>query len=69
MRAQAAPERVSAAQVTMVLFEYTGRTALSIVGPATRTAYRFGHQGARALVDSRDRAALAAVPMLRQVSL
>jgi hypothetical protein len=51
-----------------VMFEYTGRTALNIVGPGSRTAYRFDRPGARALVDSRDRAYLAQVPVLRQVA-
>jgi len=50
-----------------VLFEYTGKTALSIVGPSTRTAYRFEHAGARVLVDRRDLAYVAQVPVLRQV--
>ena len=57
------PGRISA----MVLFEYTGKTALSIVGPGSRTAYRFERTGARALVDPRDLAYLVRVPMLRQV--
>lgn len=52
-----------------VIFEYVGRTALSIIGPATRTSYRFGKPGARAIVDARDRNSLAAVPVLRQVLL
>jgi len=51
----------------MVLFEYTGKTALSIVGPGSRTAYRFERTGARALVDPRDLAYLVRVPVLRQV--
>jgi hypothetical protein len=29
----------------MVLFEYTGKTALSIVGPGSQTAYRFALYG------------------------
>jgi hypothetical protein len=51
-----------------VIFEYTGRTALTIVGPGSRTSYRFDRPGARMLVDARDRASLAGVPVLRQVS-
>jgi hypothetical protein len=63
LRAIAAPRQTAA-----VLFEYIGKTALTIVGPATRTSYRFDRPGARAIVDARDRASLAAVPVLRQVS-
>jgi hypothetical protein len=50
-----------------VLFEYFGRTALTIVGPATGTAYRFEHPGARVIVDPRDSASLNAVPVLMHV--
>jgi hypothetical protein len=50
------------------LFEYTGRTSLSVIGPATRTSYRFSHPGARVLVDGRDRASLATIPALRQIA-
>lgn len=50
-----------------VLFEYTGKTALSIVGPGSRTAYRFDRPGARALVDQRDSIYFAQVPVLRKV--
>jgi hypothetical protein len=51
----------------LLLFEYTGKTALSIVGPGSRTAYRFACTGARVLVDPRDLAYLVRVPVLRQV--
>ena len=58
----------SAAQVrSTVLFEYTGKTALNIVGPGSRAAYRFDRPGARVLVDGRDSAHFARVPVLRQV--
>lgn len=50
-----------------VLLEYTGKTALSIVGPGSRTAYRFDRTGARVLVDQRDLAYLAQIPVLRKV--
>ena len=50
-----------------VLFEYTGKTALNIVGPGSRSAYRFGRAGARVLVDRRDLLYFARVPVLRQV--
>lgn len=52
---------------TMVLFEYTGKTALSIVGPGSRIAYRFDRAGARALVDRKDVSYFAQVPVLRQI--
>jgi hypothetical protein len=52
---------------TTALFEYVGKTRLTIIGPATRTGYRFDRPGARVLVDGRDRAALSSVPVLRVV--
>jgi hypothetical protein len=52
-----------------VVFEYVGQTALSIIGPATRTSYRFDRPGARVMVDTRDRNSLAAVPVLRRVAI
>ena len=61
-RGQAAP-----ASRATILFEYVGRATLAVVGPATRTAYRFDRPGARVLVDLRDRASLASIPVLRQV--
>ncbi|HKE24406.1 MAG TPA: hypothetical protein VKB88_18715 [Bryobacteraceae bacterium] len=57
----------SQAQMGTVLFEYTGKTALNIVGPGSRTAYRFDRTGARVLVDRRDRVYFLQIPMLRQV--
>jgi len=50
-----------------VLFEYCGKTALNIVGPGSRNAYRFDQPGARALVDRRDLVYFAQVSVLRQV--
>ena len=55
------------AHAAAVLFEYVGRTRLVIIGAATRTSYRFDRPGARSLVDGRDRASLATIPVLRQV--
>ena len=49
-----------------VQFEYTGRTALSIVGPASGASYRFEQPGARMTIDYRDRASFARVPVLKQ---
>ena len=50
-----------------VLFEYTGNTALNIIGPGSRTAYRFDRAGARVLVDRRDLPYFARVSVLRLV--
>ncbi|MEW6704860.1 MAG: hypothetical protein AB1430_08430 [Pseudomonadota bacterium] len=47
------------------LFEYVGRTALTVIGPASGLRYRFDRPGARLAVDPRDHQALQAVPLLR----
>lgn len=49
------------------VFEYVGRTRMNVIGPATRTSYRFDRPGARVLVDGRDRGSLSTIPLLRQV--
>jgi hypothetical protein len=49
------------------MLEYTGKTALNIVGPGSRTAYRFDRAGARVLVDRRDLPYFAQIPVLRHV--
>jgi hypothetical protein len=48
-------------------FEYTGATALTVIGPLTGRRYRFARTGARATVDGRDAYGLATVPVLRRV--
>ena len=56
-----------AARPLAFVFEYVGRTSLTVIGPATRASYRFDRPGSRVLVDGRDQASLATVPVLRQV--
>ncbi len=48
-------------------FEYVGRTALTVTGPASGVVYRFVAPGARQRVDQRDAAALQRVAVLRFV--
>lgn len=52
---------------TQVEFEYTGRTALTVMGPLTWQRYRFEKTGAIVSVDARDAAAMMVVPYLRRV--
>jgi hypothetical protein len=51
-----------------VTFEYTGKTALAIIGPITRVTYRFPAPGVRVPVDARDAGAVSAVPNVRRTS-
>lgn len=50
-----------------VLLEYSGKSALNIVGPGSYIVYRFDRAGARALVDQRDLIYFAQIPVLRRV--
>ena len=52
-----------------VVFQYVGNTSLTAVGPVSGRHYQFSHPGATVEVDPRDRASLARVPHLRQISL
>ena len=50
-----------------IVFEYTGNTAMAVIGSVSRLRYTFIKPGSRVEVDARDRTALAAVPHLRHV--
>ena len=49
-------------------FQYLGGGVLTVTGGGTGLSYRFVGHGARINVDVRDRASLALVPQLREVS-
>lgn len=49
-----------------VLFEYTGKTALTVQGSITGKRYRFEHPGDKQVIDYRDAAGMMAVPVLRK---
>jgi hypothetical protein len=50
-----------------VVFEYTGRSRLTVIGPVTHRRYEFIGFGARVQVDPRDAPSVATVPSLRRV--
>jgi hypothetical protein len=50
------------------VFEYVGRTALSVASPITGNRYRFDHAGARLNVDPRDSRWLLSVPNLTLIA-
>jgi hypothetical protein len=52
---------------SLVLYEYTGATGMTVRGPRSGHSYRFGHPGAQVAIDPRDVASLAGVPNLRRV--
>ncbi|MEP6684989.1 MAG: hypothetical protein ABJA35_17070 [Parafilimonas sp.] len=51
-----------------VLFEYTGTTALSVIGNVTRKNYRFHFSGDKQYIELNDAAAMMAVPVLRRLT-
>jgi hypothetical protein len=63
--------RASAGRLPMgaAYFEYTGATAITVVGSITRRQYRFATPGVPVEVDARDRPSLARVPLLREIPL
>lgn len=58
----------TSAPSAVTYFQYNGRTAMTVHGPVSGTVYRFQAQGRRVVVDLRDRASLAAIPQLAEVS-
>ncbi len=50
-----------------VNFEYTGKTALSVIGPISGKNYRFSKPGDVHLVDYRDASSLSGVPVLKRL--
>jgi len=61
------PHAKATAPAGTVVFEYTGRTRLTVIGPITHTRYEFAGFGARLYVDQRDSVSVATVPALRRV--
>ena len=57
-----------AAPPARVLFEYSGRAPLIVIGPVSGRRYRFDGHGSRIEVDPRDRRSVAVTPGLRQIS-
>ena len=55
------------AQPLRVVFEYSGRPPMVVVGPVCGNRYRFDGAGSRVEVDPRDRRSLAVTPRLRQI--
>lgn len=52
---------------TVVCFEYTGRTAMTVAGAVTGKRYYFDRSGSKVLVDPRDSPSVKLVPNLKQV--
>ncbi|MGB8478326.1 MAG: hypothetical protein WCE63_05745 [Acidobacteriaceae bacterium] len=59
--------RVDRAMYRAALFQYTGNSSLTVVGSGTKTVYQFNGRGSRVVVNGRDVASLATVPLLVRV--
>ena len=53
-------------QTTNSVFEYIGKTALTVIGNITGRRYRFNRPGDLQSIDPRDAAGMQAVPVLRR---
>jgi hypothetical protein len=51
----------------VVLYQYTGPTAMTVAGPMSGATYRFGAPGAKVQIDMRDAPSMAALPNLRRL--
>jgi hypothetical protein len=66
---QTPPRRpAQAMRYSHAFFQYVGTTALTVVGAATGTRYRFDSPGATVAIDFRDQQSLLNVPNLRRVN-
>jgi hypothetical protein len=59
---------IARSSTAMPLYQYVGRTALTVVSPATGRQYRFDRPGAVQQVDLRDRQWLERVPDVKPVA-
>jgi hypothetical protein len=63
-----APPQTPTPRRADTIFQYVGRTSLTIVGPISGVRYHFAGPGVRLRVDSRDRRSLASISELRQTA-
>jgi len=48
-------------------FEYTGKTALTVVGNVTGKSYRFNRTGEVQIIDHRDAPGMKLIPVLKRI--
>ncbi len=56
---------IARSSTAMLQYQYVGRTAMTVVSPATGRQYRFERPGAQQVVDPRDRQWIERVPNIR----
>ena len=66
-QAVAVTNKIVAVQSPLLLFEYSGKTAMTVVGAGTGRSYRFRTTGDRVQIDIRDLRSVTCVPNLIRV--
>jgi hypothetical protein len=51
-----------------VLYQYTGATGMTVIGPISGARYRFDQPGAKVQIDRRDISSMAGLPNLSRLS-
>ena len=69
---QQQPRTMAAANVpiqniTLLNFQYTGKTALTVIGNITGNRYRFNYTGDIQPVDAQDAVGITGIPVLRKL--
>lgn len=64
--AAAQPARQPSGQPAGMFLQYTGRTAITVIGRVTGRKYHFATPGSRQTVDPRDRTSLRGIGTLRE---
>lgn len=63
------PPRMRTQQtIAFASYEYTGKTALTVVGNVTGKQYRFSYPGNRQNIDYRDIPGLTGIPVLKKIT-
>lgn len=60
--------RLHSVPIGPVVFEYVGRTGLTVVGSQSNKRYRFDHPGAKVEIAAADVPSVEQVPTLRRVT-
>ncbi len=62
------PARRPAPVSSAILYQYTGTTGMTVIGPISGIRYRFDQPGAKVQIDRRDLSSLTGLPNLSRLS-
>jgi hypothetical protein len=63
----AGPARGSVPVSGVVLYQYTGASGMTVLGPISGMRYRFDQRGAKVQIDRRDLSSMAGLPNLHRL--